>query len=84
MRDHKIALGWSIVDINGISPSICMHKILMEESYKPSVEHQHRFNLNMKDVVRAEVLKLFDEGIIYPISDSVWVSSVQVVQKKVR
>ncbi|KAI3461839.1 hypothetical protein Pfo_018502 [Paulownia fortunei] len=82
LRDHKTALGWSIADIKGISPSICMHKILMEESYKPSVEHQRRSNPNIKDVVRAEVLKLLDAGIIYPISDSVWVSPVQVVPKK--
>lgn len=82
LREHKTALGWSIADIKGISPSICMHKILMEESYKPSVEHQRRLNPNMKEVVRAEVLKLLDAGIIYPISDSPWVSPVQVVPKK--
>ena len=40
LRDHKIALGWSIADIKGISLSICMHKILMEDNYKPSAEHQ--------------------------------------------
>ncbi|KAI3462370.1 hypothetical protein Pfo_019033 [Paulownia fortunei] len=84
LRDHKTALGWSIADIKGISPSICIHKILMEESYKPFVEHQRRLNLNMKEVVRAEILKLLDEVIIYPISDSVWVSPVQVVPKKGR
>ena len=36
----------------------------------------------MKEVVKAEVIKLLDVGIIYPISDSLWVSSVQVVPKK--
>ncbi|KAI3445417.1 hypothetical protein Pfo_002082 [Paulownia fortunei] len=55
LRDHKTSLGWSIADIKGISPSICMHKILMEESYKPSMEHQRYLNPNMKEVVRAEV-----------------------------
>ena len=82
MREHKTALGWSIADIKGISPSTCMHKILMEENCKPTVEHQRRLNPNMKEVVRAEVLKLLDAGIIYPISDSPWVSPVQVVPKK--
>ena len=70
LRMHKTTLGWSIADIKGISPSICMHKILMEESYKPSVEHQCCLNPNMKEEVKAEVLKLLDAGIIYPISDS--------------
>ena len=36
----------------------------------------------MQEVGRAEVLKLLDVGIIYPISDSNWVSPVQVVPKK--
>ncbi|KAH9685501.1 hypothetical protein KPL70_013991 [Citrus sinensis] len=42
---------------------------------------QRRLNPNMKEVVRTEVLKLLDSGIIYPISDSSWVSPVQVVPK---
>ncbi|BBG94798.1 transposable element gene [Prunus dulcis] len=82
LRKHKTAIGWTIGDIKGISPSMCMHRILMEEEHKPSVEHQRRLNPNMKEVVRAEVLKLLDAGIIYPISDSSWVSPTQVVPKK--
>ena len=70
LREYKTAFGWSIADIKGISPSICMHKILMEDNYKPSVEHQRRLNPNMKEVVRKEVIKWLDAGIIYPISDS--------------
>ena len=38
LREHRTALGWTISDIKGISPSICMHKILMEELYKSSIE----------------------------------------------
>ena len=59
-----------------------MHKILLEDDAKPSVEHQRRLNPNMKEVVRKEILKWLDAGIIYPISDSSWVSPVQVVPKK--
>ena len=79
---HKIALTWSISDIKGINPMICMHKILMEESYKPSIEHQKRLNPAMKEVVSAEVLKLVNARIIYAISDSSWVSPFQVVPNK--
>ena len=53
-----------------------MHKIIMEESYKPTVPPQRRLNPNMQEVVRAEVLKLLDVGIIYAISDSKWASPV--------
>ncbi|XP_057448007.1 uncharacterized protein LOC130739655 [Lotus japonicus] len=82
LRDHKSALGWTIDDIKGISPAICMHKILLEENYKPIVQPQRRLNPSMKDVVRKEIIKLLDAGLIYPISDSEWVSPVQVVPKK--
>ncbi|XP_019055515.1 PREDICTED: uncharacterized protein LOC109115707 [Nelumbo nucifera] len=54
----------------------------MEDGCKPTVQPQRRLNPNMKDVVKAEVIKLLDADIIYPILDSSWVSSVQVVPKK--
>ena len=82
LRDHRNALGWSLADLKGIHPSMCMHHILLEEGYKPSVEAQWRLNPIMKEVVRKEVLKWLDTGVIYPISDSAWVSPVQVVPKK--
>ncbi|KAL0796227.1 hypothetical protein Bca101_067604 [Brassica carinata] len=47
-----------------------------------SIEHQRRLNPNLKDVVKKEILKLLDAGVIYPISDSKWVSPVHVVPKK--
>jgi hypothetical protein len=54
----------------------------MEPDAKPVVEHQRRLIHKMKDVVRNEVLKLLDAGIIYPIADSRWVSHVHCVPKK--
>ncbi|KAL4376385.1 hypothetical protein GQ457_02G025810 [Hibiscus cannabinus] len=59
-----------------------MHKILLEENHKPTVDAQRRLNQALKDVVRKEILKWLDAGIIYPISDSEWVSPVQCVPKK--
>uniref|UniRef100_A0A2N9H911 Integrase catalytic domain-containing protein n=1 Tax=Fagus sylvatica TaxID=28930 RepID=A0A2N9H911_FAGSY len=82
LRDHKLALGWTIADIKGISPLICTHKIYLEDDCKTSREPQRRLNPTMKDVVKNEVIKLLDAGIIYPISDSKWVSPTQVVPKK--
>ncbi|KAL4295269.1 hypothetical protein GQ457_12G012270 [Hibiscus cannabinus] len=82
LRQHKEALGWTIADIKGISPTICMHKILLDGNHKPTVDAQRCLNQAMKDVVRKEILKWLDVGIIYPISDSEWVSPVQCVPKK--
>lgn len=46
------------------------------------VQPQRRLNPTMKEVVRKKVLKLFEEGMIYHISESSWVSLVHVVLKK--
>ncbi|XP_073025060.1 uncharacterized protein [Primulina eburnea] len=56
LREFKSALGWTIADIKRISPTVCIHKILMQESYSPYVDHQRRLNPAMKEVVRAENL----------------------------
>ncbi|KAM2322731.1 hypothetical protein ACFXTH_019376 [Malus domestica] len=82
LKEHKSAIGWTLADIKGISPTTCMHRILLEEGAKPSQEAQRRLNPPMLEVVKKEVIKLLDCGVIYPTSDSRWVSPVQVVPKK--
>ena len=82
LKKYQESIAWSIDELKGISPSICMHKILLEENAKPSVEHQIRLNPVMKEVVRKEVLKWLNVGFIYVISDSPWVSPIRVVPKK--
>ncbi|KAM1172580.1 hypothetical protein ACFX2G_023148 [Malus domestica] len=84
LREYKTTIGWTLADIKGISPTTCMHQILLEEGAKPSREAQRRLNPPMMDVVKKEIIKLLDCGVIYPISDSHWVSPVQVVPKKSR
>ncbi|GJT93335.1 hypothetical protein Tco_1082180 [Tanacetum coccineum] len=71
--DKKIA--WKLSDIRGIDPEFCSHKILLEDDYEPSVQHQRRVNPKIHDVIKKEVEKLLDAGLIYPISDSPWVFS---------
>ncbi|CAL8988240.1 unnamed protein product [Prunus brigantina] len=57
LKEHKTAIGWSIADIKGISPTMCMHKILLEDNAMPKRDAQRRLNPNMKEVVRKEVVK---------------------------
>ncbi|GJW63142.1 retrovirus-related pol polyprotein from transposon TNT 1-94 [Tanacetum coccineum] len=82
LKSHKRAIAWKLSDIKGINPEFCTHKILMEEDYKPAVQHQRRVNPKIHDVIKKEVEKLLDAGLIYPISDSPWVSPVHCVPKK--
>ncbi|CAA0819371.1 Uncharacterized mitochondrial protein AtMg00860, partial [Striga hermonthica] len=71
-----------VEEIAGISPSTCMHRIILEEGAKPFRDSQRRLNPNMMEVVKKEVLKLYSEGLIYPVADSEWVSPIHVVPKK--
>ncbi|GKA10645.1 reverse transcriptase domain-containing protein [Tanacetum coccineum] len=82
LNSHKRAIAWKLSEIKGINPEFCTHKILMEEDYKPAVQHQRRVNPKIHDVIKKEVEKLLDTGLIYPISDSPWVSPVHCVPKK--
>ncbi|KAK1686449.1 hypothetical protein QYE76_047297 [Lolium multiflorum] len=82
LKKHRGAIGYTLDDLKGISPSICQHAINMEDDAKPVVEPQRRLIPKMKVVVRNEVLRLLEAGIIYPIADSRWVSPVHCVPKK--
>ena len=66
LRTHKTTIGWTIVDIKGISPLICTHRIHLEEDVKPSRQPRRQLNLVMKEFVKKEVLKLLDVGVITP------------------
>src|SRR3989337_2831955 len=76
LKKHHAAIGYTLDDLKGISSTLCQHKINMEPDAKPVVDHQCQLNPKMKEVVRTEILKLLEAGIIYPIADSRWVSHV--------
>nr|GEU60471.1 reverse transcriptase domain-containing protein [Tanacetum cinerariifolium] len=82
LKSHKRAIAWKHSDIKGIDPEFCTHNILMEEDIEPEVQHQRRVNPKIHDVIKNEVLKFLDAGLIYPISDSPWVSPIHRVPKK--
>nr|GEZ27540.1 reverse transcriptase domain-containing protein [Tanacetum cinerariifolium] len=82
LKSHKRAIAWKLSDIKGTDPKFCTHKILMEDDFEPAVQHQRRVNPKIHDVIKNEVLKLLNAGLIYLISDSPWVSPVHYVPKK--
>nr|GEZ55221.1 reverse transcriptase domain-containing protein [Tanacetum cinerariifolium] len=82
LKSHKRAIAWKLSDIKGINLKFCTHKILIKDDFKPAVQHQRRVNPKIHDVIKKEVFKLLDAELIYPISESPWVSLVQCVQKK--
>ena len=65
LKKHHAAIGYTLDDLKGISPTLCQHKIKLEKDAKPVVDHQHQLNLEMKEVVRKEILKLLEAGVIY-------------------
>jgi hypothetical protein len=82
LKKHKKVIGYSINDLKGLSPAFCTHRIPMEDQCKPVVDHQRRLTHAMREVVKKEVIKLLDAGIIYPVPHSEWVRPVHCVPKK--
>ena len=82
LKKHCAAIGYTLDGLKGISSTLCQHKIKVEKDAKPVRDHQGRLNPKMKEVVRKEILKLLEAGIIYPVADSQWVSPVHYVPKK--
>jgi hypothetical protein len=79
---YRLVIGYSLKDLKEISPSLCTHRIPIEQDHKLIHEHQRQLNNAMRQVVKKEVLKLLKARVIYPVSDSECVNPIQVVPKK--
>nr|GFB38755.1 reverse transcriptase domain-containing protein [Tanacetum cinerariifolium] len=82
LKSRKKAIAWKLIDINGIDPEFCSHKILLKDDYSPKVQSQRRVNPKIYDVIKKEVKKLLDAGLIYPISDSPWEFDFKVIDTR--
>nr|GEW76542.1 reverse transcriptase domain-containing protein [Tanacetum cinerariifolium] len=82
LKSRKRAIAWKLSNIKGIDPEFCTHKILMEEDFELAVQHQRRVNSKIHNVIKNEVLKLLEDGLIYLLFDSPWVSLVHCIPKK--
>jgi hypothetical protein len=56
LKKHRKVTGYSINDLNGLSPAFCTHRIPMEDQCKPVVDHQRRVTHAMREVVKKEVI----------------------------
>jgi hypothetical protein len=52
LHAHRTAIGYSLDELNGINPALCMHKINLEEDVKPVVDYQRCLHPKMREVVR--------------------------------
>ncbi|CAA7405270.1 unnamed protein product [Spirodela intermedia] len=84
LRRNEQAIGWTLADLRGLDPSLCTHRIFLEDESRPVREAQRRLNPKVWEAVKEEILKWLNAEIIYPISDSQWVSPVHVVPKQAR
>nr|GEZ66423.1 reverse transcriptase domain-containing protein [Tanacetum cinerariifolium] len=82
LKSRKKAIAWKLTDIKGIDPELCSHKILLKEDFSPKVQSQRSVNPKIHDVIKKEVEKLLDAGLIYPISDSPWEFDFKVIDTK--
>nr|GEZ77585.1 reverse transcriptase domain-containing protein [Tanacetum cinerariifolium] len=88
LKDLPPYLEYAFLEGDNKLPVIIAKKLGDEEKstlmkdYKRAMQHQRRVNAKIHDVIKKEVEKLLDAGLIYPISDSPWVSLVHRVPKK--
>lgn len=76
-------MGWTLADIKGFSPTVCMHRILLEDKAKPIRQTQHHLDPLMMEVIQKKMQKLLDVNVIYPISDIDPLSLVHLVPTKI-
>ena len=84
LRWNEQAIGYTLEDLRGLDPSLFTHRIFLEDDSRPVREAKRRLNLKVWEAVKEEILKWLNAAIIYPISDSQWVSHVHVVPKKAK
>jgi hypothetical protein len=82
LKKHKKMIGYSINDLKGLSPVFCTHCIPMEDQCKSVVDNQRRLIQAMREMVKKEVIKLLDAGIIYTVPRREWLSLAHCVPKK--
>ena len=82
LRQNEKAVGWTLAYLRGLDPSLCTHCIFFEDESRPVREAQRQLNPKVWEAVKEQILKWLNAEIIYPISDSQWVSLVHVVPKK--
>ncbi|XP_073132618.1 uncharacterized protein [Henckelia pumila] len=69
IREHIRATGWSLDDIKGISPTMCMHKIHMEAEHKTSTQPRRRLNSAMQERCMMEIVHDMVENFIEVFMD---------------
>eukprot|EP00253_Pinus_taeda_P016303 PITA_16303 len=82
LQKNSAAFAWEYTDMKGIDPKTCIHHIYIKENSRPIKQPQRRMNPNLREIVKEELQKLLNVNLIYPISDSQWVSPLVIVPKK--
>lgn len=82
LQENQSTFAWDYMDMKGLDPMLCTHKIYISTNLKHVRQPQRRVNLILKDIVKNELHKLLSTGLIYPISDSQRVSPLVIVPKK--
>ncbi|GJW60841.1 reverse transcriptase domain-containing protein [Tanacetum coccineum] len=62
LKNRKQAIAWKLSDIRGIDPEFCSHKILLEDDYEPSVQHQRRVNPKIHDTCADQIIRRCVDG----------------------
>ena len=82
LQKHEKDFAWDYGDMKGLSPTLCSHRIYINEGCLPLCQPQRRINPTLREIVKTKLQKFPNAGFIYPISNSRWVSPLVIVPKK--
>ena len=57
LKKNKEAIGWTLTDLKGLDPSLCTHRIFLEDESRPVREAKRRLNPRVWEAVKEEILK---------------------------
>ena len=80
LRQNEDAIGWTLTHLKGLDPSRCTHCIFLEDELRPVREAKRQLNPKVWEAMKEEILKWLNTEIIYPISDSQWVSDNMLIR----
>ena len=82
MQEFKDIFAWKYIDMKGVDPQFCMHRINLKKDVVPIISQRYRMNPNYAKAVKEELDKLLKVGFIYPLKQVTWLSPIVIAPKK--
>ena len=79
--EYKDVFAWTYKDLKGVSPELCVHRISLVEGVVLVWKQSYRMNKNYAAQVTEEINRMLEDGIIFKVQTSEWVSPIVISLK---